>query len=994
MNGDRSHRIVIYLLQISLILPVRFFAADVVLPADPNLCKKLLSETVSGVKAKMNQLDPLALDTPTLSEGLCNLWRDLKSQNPSFEKLAQLERDLIAQRQTPEAIASQAEQLLESTAQDADQNLTHLSSGPTSNPQLRWKLEGNRLLLNRGERLLRRAQHLQTQEGKEELKKMKQEGQGESQQQKEKEGLGSPQQKDQQQNQSQDSSSKEGQPSKDQKGSEPQQSSGEGQNDSQAQSSSDGKSGDVKSGEGQRADGDAKSKPADELKTQEPPKNRPADSPLKKDELKPDKKSQAPQSAEGTPKTWMDRLKDRVRKVLKGDSNKSSEGEKAKAKELKQKQTDAKSEKQGEGAPEKSSDSSQSSSPKGFQGAGSAQVSMVLKKTFSDLWVETLRKISSSQRLLDSLVEYTRLARTFHREHPEMQFLEDAAKRSEKLFEIVEGLQVSYTDPEGFLIAQIGRSASDPRELKAFLEIQKLVLDYLKTETALSSEESQVYDRINELLRRLDSGQGTPSENQVAETFLKQLVGPLSRRAIRREFPASNPLGVNIPQLVSAIQSGRLNDLLIMARLKSILRISRFKTLQALDSFVDQGKKVPISDSPVDYTQAEDLQNRPKIYRDAPLKYDVKRLAVEDLVEQVHRDPIVKQDPREKKPKVVDILLYDMSGSMKDAVKGQPDNPKAPMQTYMMAGFVDESQIKVAQGKARHVIYTMPFDGNPKPTETIETLDGAQRYFDGLRQSPLRGNGGTAISAAILKALSLIREHQDGSGELRRANIVLFTDGQENGVLQVEAILSQRQQMDKSVPIAFHVVTLGEGNPKLAALASQPERINPLFQYSYQHLSYDEIRLIMNPAIRLEVLNQLVQISQVNTQTRISSSPILSLKQAFARLQSKGRTESISLKDRKAVLHVFSSSPKKEFSQEGQAAAQVFEPILQILNSTGVRELLFEAKFKIFSNFLMAATRELEVSEETLLDLLPSSSRSRLREALSFPEDQIASGRR
>ena len=987
MNRGRPHAFLIYFLQILLILPAHLFSAEPVPPSDSSACKKVLSDFVTRVKAKMDQLYPLALDTPTISEGIHNLGRDLKSQSPRFDRLAQLEKDLIEERQTSQAITSQAEKLLEETAQDADKKLADLSKTPSGNPQLRRELEGHRLLLNRGERLLQRAQHLQTQQGKKELEQMKQEQQGGSNQQKE-----GQQESDQQQNPyAEGSDAKNGEGKSPLQSGEP--SSPQGQKSEPQQKSS------AQTEEPHQKDGlpvHEGSKPGDQLKTQAPPqKALPSESSLKKDQGRPEKKTESQPAGENEQgKSWMDQLKSRIKNVFKGDVDKSSDGEKIDAKELKPDPSDGKSEKPGEGTAEKPSDPSQPTSPKTFQGAGTAQVSMVLKKTFSDLWVETLRKTSSSQRLLDSLVEYTRLARTFHREHPEMQFLEDAAKRSEKLFEIVEGLQVSYKDPEGFLIAQIGRAASEPKELKAFLDIQKRVLDYLKTETALSPEEAQVYERITDLLKRLDSGQGTPSENQVAETFMKQLVGPLSARAIKREFPATNPLGVNVPQLVSAIQSGKLNDVLIMAHLKSILRISRFETLQPLDSLVDSGAKVPISSSPIDYTQAEDLQNPTKIYRDAPLKYDVKRLAAEDLVEQVHRDPIPKQDPREKKPKVVDIVLYDMSGSMIQDIEGQPDNPKAPMQTYMMAGFVDESQIKVAQGKARHIIYTMPFDGNPKPTETIETLEGSQRYFDGLRQSALRGNGGTAISAAILKALSLIREHQDGSGELRRANIVLFTDGGENGAMQIEAILNQRQQMDKSVLIAFHVVTLGEGNPELAALASQPERINALFQYSYQHLSYDEIRQIMNPVKRLEVLNQLAQISQVSSQTRLTSYPILSLKQAFVRLQSKGRTESISMEDRKAVLHVLSGSPKEEFSQESQAALLVFEPILQVLNSTGVRELLFEAKFKIFSNYLMAATRELEVSEETLLDLLPSGSRSRIREALGFPEDQITNGSR
>ncbi len=884
MLCGRLKFVLIFVLQIILICPSDSFSQDGTSDAQiSKTCQKILSETVVKVKGKIDQLDPLALDTPTISQGVYDLGRDLKSQSPQFKKLAYLERDLIEQRMSPQAVASEVHKLLEITAEEAEQKLDQLSK-TSSSSELRRELEGNRLLLSRGEKLFKRAEYLQTAEGQQELKSMKQEGD------------------------------------------DSQKSDDKGQSESKSQSE---QSSEQNNSEDSRS---SESKSSKSLFSQ-----------------KHGDKVQAKGSGEVS---------------LDGDASNSSGG------------SISKSESQSDGET--------------FKGAVPAQVSMILKKTFSDLWIEILRRNASSQRRLDFLVEYSRLARAFHRDHPEMKFLEDAAKRSEKLFEIVEGLQVSYKDSEGFLITQIGKATSDPKELKAFLEIHKRVFEYLKTETALSPEESQAYDRVNDLLKRLELGQASPSENQFAETFLNQLVGPLAKRAMRREFPADSPLGVNTPRLVEAVRANRMNDLLIMARLKSILRISRFETLQALDSWVDRGAKVPISDSSIDYTQSEDLRNRTKIYRDAPLKYDVKRLAAEDLVEQIHRDPILKQDPREKRAKIVDILLYDMSGSMTQEVEGQPDNPKAQMQTYMMASFVDEAQIRVVQGKARHVIYTMPFDGNPKPTETIETLEGAQRYFDSLRQSPLAGNGGTAISVAILKALSLISEHQDGSGELRRANIILFTDGLESGWLQLDAIMNQRQQINKNIPIAFHVVTLGEGNSEMASLASQPERINSLFQYSYQHLSYDEIRQIINPASRMEVLNQLVEISNVNTKNLISSSPILSLKQAFVRLQSKERKDSISLDRRKAILYVLSSSPTEEFSRSAHAAGQVFEPILQILNSTGVRVLLFEAKFKIFSNYLTAATRELEVPEETLLDTLPTSIRMRLREALGFSEDQTA----
>src|SRR5690606_28579900 len=150
-----------------------------------------------------------------------------------------------------------------------------------------------------------------------------------------------------------------------------------------------------------------------------------------------------------------------------------------------------------------------------LKGAGTEAVSLVLKQTFSDLWVEALRKNSSSQTLLDSLVEYIRLARTFHGENPNMIFLEDFAKRGEKLFETIEALQISYKEPEEFLLSQVGRVSSDPKPLKAFLEIQKLVYDTIKTETKLMPEESHAYDKIVELLKRFNSPKGSPTEAQV-----------------------------------------------------------------------------------------------------------------------------------------------------------------------------------------------------------------------------------------------------------------------------------------------------------------------------------------------------------------------------------------------------------------------------------------------------------------------------------------------
>lgn len=997
-------------------------------------CSQELSELATRVKSKLQNLGPLPLDTPTIAEGIYRLGQDLQSQGQDFQKISQLENDLFQGRVPPQQIEAQAHQLLEHIAQQADPKLNQMES----EPQLRREVEGHRLLMKRAEKLMKSAQYRQTQEGRSEMQSQDQSGSGKEQ----KDSASSQESKKESSPQNQPggpSNEQSGEPQKESESGQasnaenqmtensasPPQSGQAGGESSQQNSSpqnaknegSQENSSSPQKGEGSEQAGKSPLSSQDQTSSQSSnPSNsdqgagqasgsqtqQEVNKPLKASEdqgtQSQSPKTQHPQqiknnkgqsSKPSSEQSLAQRLKDRAMKLF--EKIKGQKSSPTKAKPETEEQSSQEQQNESKGSPsgkDQSPKTPEERSRKNLQGAGTASVSLVLKQTFSDLWVEALRKNTSSQALLDSLIEYARLARTFHGEHPDMLFLEGFAKRAEKLFETIEALHISYKDPEEFLLSQIGRVSSDPKPFKTFLEIQKLVYDTLRAETKFTPEESQVYDKIVELLKKFQIPKGNPTENQIAETFMNQLMGPLSKAAVRRAYPGSGPLSVNVPQLVSAIQGGQVTDLLIMSRLKPYLRIARFEMLKPMTSLVNLGPRVPISDSDVDLAPAEDLQNRGKIYRDGPLRFDTRRLLAEDLSQEMHRDPISKNSPKDRTPFIVDIPIYDISGSMSEQRAGHEVNPKARVQTYLLAGLEDDSQIRVAQGKARHLLYRMPFDGDPKPVEILKTLDENQRDFDRLRQAALTGSGGTQISIAVLKALSLIKEQASGPYPLRRGNIFLITDGQESGSIQIDAIIQARKQIDMSLPIAFHVITLGEGNEELRSLASQPERIQGLFQYSYQHLSYEDLNQILDPNLRIEVLEQIANLTRMEGRPLISNAQVLSLKQAMVRQTTKGSLERISVEDRKALLHLLHEAPKfSDASAEAQNAARLFEPVLKILHSSGVRDLLFEAKFRILQNYVRAFSEEAEISEDILFEALPTSLRMRLEEALNFPED-------
>lgn len=686
-------------------------------------------------------------------------------------------------------------------------------------------------------------------------------------------------------------------------------------------------------------------------------------------------------------KSPLEKLKDRVFEIFGGGKEEKKQESSNKSNESKEEPDDQKESKSPaaqQGTDTKGGKPGQA--PKSLKG-GSQSISLILKATFRDLWVNALRRNSSSKQLLDALVDYSRLARNFYREHPEMTYLKLNADRADELFEVISGLGLSYRDPEDFILSQIGKVAADPRPLKVFLETQKRIFDLLRAETPLTPEESRLNERVVEMLRKLTPTSGEASEAEVVSTFMQVLPGPLSRAAVKRDFPGGGSEVVSVPLTIDSLKSGKLADLLIMSRLKPYVRIPRFEILKPTFRQVDEGRKTPISNSDWTLAHSEDLSNRLKIYRDAPPHLDIKRLAAEDLLEQIHREPISRNHPEEKTPRIVDIVLYDISGSMVQKIEGQSRNPKAPMQTHLIAAFTDQSQIPVAEGKGTHAMYTIPFDGEPKPADINRSLSESQRYFDRLRQSPLQGSGGTQISAAILKALSLIQGEQGGSGELRRANILLLTDGGENGPMQIDEILRVRKEMNLRIPIALHVITLGEDNADLAALAKSPERMADLFHYSYQHLSYDEMNRIMEPSTRWKALSALSETARVEAHSPISNGQLISLKQDLVRRQSQQIKKPILVQDRKALLHFLETS-SDDYSENAQAVSQLMMPILTILRSPGVAELSFETKFSLFRNFLQSASSELGVSQDDLLQMMPTFTKLQVKEALIFPEVQ------
>ena len=125
------------------------------------------------------------------------------------------------------------------------------------------------------------------------------------------------------------------------------------------------------------------------------------------------------------------------------------------------------------------------------------------------------------------------------------------------------------------LVAADGGTTNVSRKLQ-YLDI---LLGELTKRRIGNQQEEMLHEMDRRFLNSI-SESGTATDKQLAEAFIAQLTGPLSRKVILAKYSTQNPQEpMNWKQLADDIRGGKLDDLLIYPKLNPYMKMFLNRTM-------------------------------------------------------------------------------------------------------------------------------------------------------------------------------------------------------------------------------------------------------------------------------------------------------------------------------------------------------------------------------------------------------------------------------
>lgn len=191
-----------------------------------------------------------------------------------------------------------------------------------------------------------------------------------------------------------------------------------------------------------------------------------------------------------------------------------------------------------------------------------------------------------------------------------------------------------------------------------------------------------------------------------------------------------------------------------------------------------------------------------------------------------------RSDHPQSKLSQVRIYVLDGSASM--------TGPRARMRDALLITELGTLMKRLQSGDdyVHALLYYRYFDHEARPTRRVATLDEAVAAAeDALTRT---GGGRTDIEGALIDSFRQIRQARTRDPALTHAQIVLVTDGEAE--LDPARVLNARATIGAehgTLPSGVSVVSLGNENPNLRALAAEQRRLGE--RVFYHHVSDAEL---------------------------------------------------------------------------------------------------------------------------------------------------------
>lgn len=593
-------------------------------------------------------------------------------------------------------------------------------------------------------------------------------------------------------------------------------------------------------------------------------------------------------------------------------------------------------------------------------------------KTYMDqLWAETLRNYTEHQKLMNSLSHFRSVADSLISQYPQFSFLSQYSKRAHDTFEQLDSAQIQYKSLDHYGVSLIGDEAGS-RVLRKLRFIVK-VLESLKEVSPLKPDEEIVLNRAHELLHQKKS-LSKNYEKELGKAFLSQMVGPLSRLDLQKRFPSTDPREeYNWKAMSQAIKAGELNDLIGFSRMKSYLNMFNRRTFKPKKQIAYTGPKVPVNESEPQLDLADDLDRAPYFYRDGTHpKDDLLRLVSGDMLENIYPDQQIRNNPKQKIPKVVTIIVFDISGSMQ-GVKDQVRNA-------LIAAYLDKTQIDTITGRADHVYYFIPFDTSPRAAERVGDFAQAREYFNRFRSYPPSGGGGTEITNTLVSVYENIAKHQREGGELDYANILFLTDGE--APLDTSKIKAARDQVNPNVDIILNAITMGPKNEQVTKLATEngTSGEGALGRVFHQHINDEQIKNLLNHKEKIEHLEKVAEDFDSEGDATINRNLLMRFKEEVTKLSTQRELEDRG--DAVSAMRLIRALEKPPITQETalQFPMTVF---LSTVDGEVSRGWSSGRRAVVMTEFFESVAKIHGISTDQLMESIDVSSRKKLIEWLN-----------
>lgn len=364
---------------------------------------------------------------------------------------------------------------------------------------------------------------------------------------------------------------------------------------------------------------------------------------------------------------------------------------------------------------------------------------------------------------------------------------------------------------------------------EAWLELRTIQtqLEELKRVNELTPGEEQLHQQLVSLLREFQAVKHPDSGSfDLGDRLNKMLPGSVSRKILSSKYPNFNQVGhLDSQSLAENILSGKEPDLVRMAMAGPYTdlflnseRIPQYTMMKTFDRSYNPN-------NPRDIVRTRRISDFPRmILEPKPGEHLLAPTIRGEQFAVAYTETRRNPNPRKTVEKKVSVVYYDVSGSMGEG----PDSPRGLQDALIMA-FVDRALSEVDPlGRPLHKVFLVPFDDGMGAPLEISTREDAEQLITLQRISyKSSGNGGTEIEPVLMDfydkvALAHQVDRQKSGAALavlKKANLVLFSDGGANVDYDRVKQRQEKVMADTGLDLHLSFVAIGAENPTLKSLA-------------------------------------------------------------------------------------------------------------------------------------------------------------------------------